>query len=380
MNMNRPQYYLAFTCLFYFLTACCSPEPASMGAKTSTFTRPIQQIDTIYFLIHGLCYSEMNAGKTAAPLDVTTLNYLAREQQCATAWRKKITQMTGNELLVEIPWCIRPIGPLHQLNAFADSVLGDHFLLLDAADGSSSLFWQKTDTSFSNQILAEFRDTLVKETAEWNKEELFTKLHVLNCCKLLWQLLAERYFQIDPHQVTAIAWGASYEGCVTKYSLHLRRFLHLSKPIHIDFDLTVPDALFLLKATELDNQLLKDDLGVVFFQNGDNIFAHYYLTALPVHDNPVFIETFVSEKQVFILSKQGIRLWPDPEPYHIPQAPAGYYEPPQKVIRFQNHKLLSPVSFGYVYRLAKAPVFLFPDSSLSVAEWRHILLTGHIAS
>ena len=50
-----------------------------------------------------------------------------------------------------------------------------------------------------------------------------------------------------------------------------------------------------------------------------------------------------------------------------------------KVIRFQN-KLLSPVSFGYVYRLAKAPVFLFPDSSLSGAEWRHILLTGHIAS
>jgi len=169
-------------------------------------------------------------------------------------------------------------------------------------------------------------------------------------------------------------------GCVTKYSLHLRRFLNLSKPIHIDFDLTVPDALFLLKATELDNRLLKDDLGVVFFQNRDTVFAHYYLTALPVHDNPVFIETLVSENQVFILSKQGIRLWPDPEPYYIPQAPAGYYEPPQKVIRFQNHKLLSPVSFGYVYRLAKAPVFLFPDSSLSGAEWRHILLTGHIAS
>jgi len=85
---------------------------------------------------------------------VTTLNYLAREQQCATAWRKKIAQMTKKVLLIEIPWCVKPAGPLHQLHAFADSVLGDHFLLLDAADGSSSLFWQKTDTSFSKRILA----------------------------------------------------------------------------------------------------------------------------------------------------------------------------------------------------------------------------------
>ncbi|NLP10862.1 hypothetical protein GX408_10755, partial [bacterium] len=230
------------------------------------------------------------------------------------------------------------------------------------------------------RILAEFRDTLVKGKAEWNKEELFTKLHALNCYYQLRQLLAERYFQIDPHQVNATAWGASYEVCVTKYSLHLRRLLNLSKPIHIDFDLTVPDALFLIKATELDNQLVKDDLGVILFQNRDKIFAHYYLTALPVHDKPVFVDTFVSEKQVFILSKQGIRLWPDPEPYHLPQAPAGYYEPPQTVISYQNHKLLSPVSFGYVYRLAKAPVFIFPDSSLSTAEWRRILLTGRIAS
>ncbi len=380
MDTSPPKYRLVFTCMFYLLLVCRCPEPVPRGAKTGALTLPIQKIDTIYFLIHGLCYAEMNTGKTAAQFDTTTLNYLAREQQCATAWRTKITQMTPKELLVEIPWCVKPDGPLHQLNAFADSVLSDHFLLLDAADGSSSRFWQKTDSSFSNRILAEFRDTLVRGKAEWNKEELFTKLHVLNCCKQLRQLLAERHFQIDPHQVTTTAWGASYEGCVTKYSLHLRRLLNLSKPMQIDFDLTVPDALFLLKATVLDNQLLADDLGVVLFQNRDQFFAHYYLTALPVHDKPVFVETLVSEKKLYILSKQGIRLWPDPEPYHLPQAPVGYYEPPQEVISYQNQKLLSPVSFGYVYRLAKAPVFLFPDTTLSLAEWRRILWTGHIAS
>jgi len=51
------------------------------------------------------------------------------------------------KFLAAILWCVRPAGTLHPLNAFADSVLSDHFLPLDAAKGS------RTETNFSRIII-----------------------------------------------------------------------------------------------------------------------------------------------------------------------------------------------------------------------------------
>lgn len=357
---------IPLVCIGCILVDCCQ--------DTQSNRHPImRQIKTVHFLIHGLCYADITEGKSTAQLDKKTIAYLARESRCAAHWRAQITQFSENEILVVIPWSRKPTGPVHRFNLFADSVLSDRFFLLDCPDALHEPFWKKDQGDFSQAIVTELQSYLLREKENWNKEELFTALHALNCSRQLVQLLKERNFSFNP-QVRATAWGASFEGCVTKYSLHFRRLLGLTNPIAIDFTMTTPDAYFLLNASLLEEHVLNDSLGLYLFENDRTILAYYCATSLPATGKPVYVQLPGAATQFTVLSKQGIRLWPDPEPYHLPQAPLGHYEKPQQLVRYQAGRLQAPVGQGYVYRLAKAPVFILNKTGMTVSEFREILL------
>ncbi len=356
----------AILCSHSFFVSC------RQRSQITPYNQP-RQIETIHFLIHGLCYADMTEGKNGDQLDAKTACYLARETQCAASWRKRIAQFTEKEILVAIPWNNKPSGPVHQFNAYAHATLGDRFFLLDCVDALNPNFWQSDDADFSTALVMELQSFIVNEKEKWNKEELYTALHCVNSSRQLTLLLGERNFQFDPHSVAATAWGASFEGCVSKYSLHFRRLLGLTKPVFIDFSMTVPDAFFLLDAAVDESSTLDDSTGLYLFKNRNQILACYNATSLPSTGKPVSVRLAMGEKQITVFSKQGLRLWPDPQPYHLPTAPSGYYEPPQSIVQWKNGQLHVPVGQGYVYRLAKAPVFIFKGADLSEQEFREIL-------
>jgi hypothetical protein len=323
-------------------------------------------IQQITFMIHPFCYSWAEGGPAWAQ------PYVARESTCARGWYAQLEAFPENAALAIIPASCT--GPTADYYAAACAALGGRCFLLDAPDCHAPQFWSDGDAD--GGLLNEVRMALVSQRMAWNKEELYDALHTHACCRQFRALLQERGLDFDRHTVATEAWGESFDGCVTKYSLNLRRMLGLSRIMAIDFDLSVPDALFLLDASLRDCVLLHDGVRLFLFEHENQWIGLYTLTEHSLADEPICVTLPAHLTTLTVRSKQGIRLWPQPEEYILRDVPAGYHEPPQSVVATLSNALRVPVSAGLAYRLAKAPAYVFMPREMSYAEARDILTSA----
>jgi hypothetical protein len=322
----------------------------------------------ISFMIHPFCYSWAEGG------DAWAQPYLAREKACARRWYERLGTFPEDAALAIIP--ASRTGPTADYHAAACNVLGDRCFLLDAPDCHAPQFWSDGDPD--GGLLHEIRMALVGQRMAWNKEELYDALHAYACCRQFCTLLGERGLTFDRHTVAAEAWGESFDGCVTKYSLTLRRALGLSRTVAIDFNLSVPDARFLLDASLRDGVLLRDGIRLFIFDSDNQWIGLYTLTEHSLADEPTYVTLPAHPTPLTVRSKQGLRLWPQPEDYVLRDVPAGYHEPPQSVVTLLANTLRVPASAGVAYRLAKAPVYVFLPREMSYAEASAILTSASV--
>jgi hypothetical protein len=219
-------------------------------------------------------------------------------------------------------------------------------------------------------ILGDLRDGLLGQGHGWNKEELDTALHARAAIDMLAGMMRDRGASIDPEAVEAEAWGASFEGCVTKYSCHFRRLLGLSHPIEIVFDKTVPDSYFLLEATQWERVLLRDDLCLFLFNIEGRTVALFVTTSQSLASPATWVGVPVAPDATMVMTKWEGRLWPAPVEEKTPQQSIGLYEPPQELVHVMGDKLYVPINAGMAYRLAKAPAYIFAPLSMSFEQFR----------
>lgn len=331
----------------------------------------MHRLDRICFHIHGFCYAEIAAHSALA---ANYAPYLERETQCAAAWRARVRQMRSTEGLAIIPWPGASRGPGRDFGALAQSILGDRCFLLEADGDREEALRSAEEAKVDPGVLAGFRAAIDGSRSGRNQEELDTAFHALAVGAQLLALLAERGYAVDARTLEAEAWGASFEGCVTKYSLNLRRILGLAKVVEIPYHLTVPDASFLLGATQTECLRLGDGLRVFVFQADDQLMALYTATAYSLDDRAARVQVPLDPVETVVRSKQGIRLWPQPEAYLLKGVPSGYEEAPQQVVGVQGGGLVLPVSAGLVYRLARAPAFVLASLGTPGADLRRRLL------
>jgi hypothetical protein len=322
----------------------------------------VKYIKSLSFMIHGFCY----AADTRSP-------YGQRERVCAAKWYARLEAFPKDAALAIIP--AGREGPAADYYTAAESTLGDRCFMLDAPDCHQPEFWAEGDPN--GTVLSEIRTALLHQRMAWNKEELFDALHVQACCRQLRAQIKERGFNLDSSTLTVDAWGESFDGCVTKYSLNLRRVLGVTQVVGIDFDLTVPDASFLLDASLCDCVLLDSGLRLFVFARGDQFIGLYTRTSHSLADAPAYVTLPVDAETTTVKSKQGIRLWPRPEAYVLRNVPAGYDEPAQTVVTFEKEGLRVPISAGVVYRLAKAPAYIFLPAGMPYADARSLLTSAH---
>jgi len=337
----------------------------------------MKTLKKLNLLIHGFCYAEMERDRDRGHADARRHRYLEREKQCAARWRSRLHDLPDDEVLAIIPWPAAPGGPAADYSDLARSILGERYFLLDCPDAREATFWSAPCEDLAAGVTGELSAALVGQGARWNKEELLTALHALACCRRLRAMLAERGMVLDEKSISTEGWGASFEGCVTKYTLNIRRLLGLAKAIQIRPEMTVPDTLFLLDATGTDTILLDNGLRLYLFRMPDRWAALYTLTDHSLADEPTYARLQVGPEQITVRSKQGIRLWPDPEPYHLPAAPEGFYEPPVRVVRYDGETLRVPVSAGLVYRLAKAPAYILAAPGTTRSAFLDVLVHAH---
>lgn len=336
----------------------------------------MKTINKLYLLIHGFCYAEIELqNKKTNPKHTL---YMERENRCAKLWASRIHEFSDNDALIIIPFSQHPDGPSSQFKDLAVSVLGDRCFFLDRPGYSEQSFWDKASIDFEKAVTKELSAVCIGLKKQWNEEDLSTTLHTLACFRQFEDLLVERNFQIDVEKTFIEAWGASFEGCVTKYSLNFRRFMLINNPIEIDFALTVPDAPFLLNFNEAESILLKDGLRVFIFKDDSQTIALYTTTSNSLDCGVTYVKLKVDPTDVRIRSKQNTRIWPELEPYHLEQASITNYEPPQQLVKVEDGCVYLPASAGLAYSLAKSPLFVFSTPGSSYEKNRDMFIQAEI--
>ena len=335
----------------------------------------MKRLDTLYFLIHGFCYACMVWDSASRRPDDRIRPYLAREKKCAERWYSRLETLSDTAALIIIP--AGRVGPATDYYSQAVSALGDRCFMLDCVDCLEPQFWAE-GSSDDRSLLSEIESAFVQQQMSWNKEELHTALHCRACCRQFDAMLSQRGYSYDPATVLAESWGASFDGCVTKYTLNLQRILGLSNMVEIDFNMTVPDASFLLDRESFEGVLLDNGLRLFLFEGGYQTIALYTFTSHSLADPPAFVRLGVAPETVTVRSKQGICLWPEPDAYVLPSTPLGCYEPSQVVVTHEGGALQVPVNAGFVYRLAKAPAYVFVPGEIPHADIRTILTSAEL--
>jgi hypothetical protein len=140
--------------------------------------------------------------------------------------------------------------------------------------------------------------------------------------------------------------------------------------------MTVPDARFAVDATQIEVLAVGECVRAFMLQAGAQYLALFVANGNSLADPAGQVAVPLDPRSTTVLSKQGLRLWPDPEPYLLRDVPAGYEEAPQQVVGVQVDRLIVPLSAGLVYRLARAPAYLVAGPDLSLGQFRARLLAA----
>ena len=322
----------------------------------------------LVFLVHPFCYAASRPGDPR-------WEYAQREQRCAQLWEDGARKLGADEALAIAPMTGSQIT--EATDGFVQRVqqgLGERCIILDCPSPSYPDFWEGIAAAQPGAIVEDLREAFVGQGQEWSKEELHTALHARGCAAQLREELARRGMGIDPTTVRAEAWGESFDGCVTKYSLSLRRLLGLAHAIEIDFERAVPDARFLLGATLLERVEVGDELRLFLFDVAGRATGLFVATNSSLTDRPRRVHVPVDPLHVSVVTKQSGRLWPLPVEDRTPWPSPGLTEPPQELVHEEQGGLVVPVSAGYVFRLAKAPAYIMAEPGVSSQVFRDQLV------
>lgn len=333
------------------------------------------ELNMLYFLIHGLCYGEMSRARSESE-DSRFGEYLAHEKRCSEKWRQAVLDMSEDCALVILPWPHDPGGPAAEFEDFATSHLGDRCFIPDTTRIHEPAFWEGRSQKFLTDVLSDIRSAFLGQGYDWNKEELDTALHSRAAAEQLTKMMDNRGFSIKPKELQAEAWGASFEGCVTKYSGNLQRLLGLLHPIEIRFDMSVPDTYFLLSVKRWERIPLAGDLRLFLFELMDQPAALFVVTSQSLADPPTYVELTMDPDAVTVVTKENRRIWPEPVDKRILKMGIGFYEPIQELVKVADGRLRVPVSGGMVYRLAKAPAYVLAEKGTPFKEFRELMVSS----
>lgn len=316
--------------------------------------------------------------KSSREEDPRFREYLAYETERSVSWRNAVSDMSSDWALAILPWPHPAKGPAAEFEEFASELLGNRCFILNSPGCHEPSFWQDRNTGFLADVLSDLRDALVGQGYDWNKEEMDTALHSRVCVDQLLKMMDNRRFHVDISSAKGEAWGASFEGCVIKYSCNLRRLLGLSNVIEIEFDRTVPDTYFLLRTVWRERIEVNDRLRLFLFEMDGRPVGLFVATSQSLADRATYVDVPIDPDAVTVVSKWDGLLWPGPMEDETPERGIGLYEPPQELVTAVDGKLRVPVCAGMAYRLAKSPAYIFAPPDMVFEEFRDLLVCARM--
>jgi hypothetical protein len=127
------------------------------------------------------------------------------------------------------------------------------------------------------------------------------------------QIAAQR-LSFDPATAQVVIWGQSFEGCASGYGSALAHSLDLKTPTRFDYEMTAPDARFLLDANYLRTVAVPStDILAYVFQLKDGRHAAFFRSCLTpqwLDHRPIRL-TLDSRRFSVLAKNTGEILWPN---------------------------------------------------------------------
>jgi hypothetical protein len=330
----------------------------------------VVKLGRLCFIVHGFCHAELARGK--GEFGGRTRRYLERERVAAGRWWKAMEAMGENEALAIIPWPNDGKGPAADFQREAVELLGDRCFVLDAPLWDHKAFWGEGQPDREREMVRELSSAFLGQGHAWNVEELETGLHSLNVGFQLKQLMGDRGYSLSS-STHADGWGAAFEGCVMKYCGNLTRLLDLQRPIEVEYEMSVPDADFILEVDRWERMTLDGGLRCFLFVAGGRFYGLLASSVQSVGHPAMVAEVALDPKTTRVIDKFGARLWPEPCEEGLPPSELGYREPLQRLVEESDVGLRIPVNGGFVYRRAKAPAYVLPEKGMGWEEFRSVM-------
>jgi len=318
----------------------------------------MHHIEKLYLMVHPLTYVDHE--HEYRDRDFFRLA-LECEDRVAQRWRKKISEIEGDEILVLLP--SRPMtGSMEDLLGLSKQSLGERLILVNRSnsDWQHKEFWDTFPEGSYEVLGKEVRDILVSRRSLGSLEDLTTGIQAYSYVQELKAEMARLDMTFDPETVRGEAWGESFEGCVAKYSQMMGDYLGLTEPLEVGFEMTVPDATFLLRGTFIERVILPEGVRLYLFRSD--------------HDVPIgmFYEPFRKSSDAI----RSMRIEIDPSEVRVVNKSgkeAQMRDDPTAEVRFADGVLQMPLIWGCEYGC------IFGDGYTS-EEFRTILSNATVST
>ena len=232
-------------------------------------------INQFVLLVHPCPYEAAGRGETDP--------YRALERAVSQRWFDAISSLPKSTFAVQIDYAAESIGPGRLHEAFIARLGMEHICRIPC------------------EIHAPENPAPLKK--------YYGKIH-----RKIVQQMDDQGLTFDPATCKTLIWGQSFEGCASGFGSAIAYGLGMKTFTQFDYDMSVPDANFLLKAKLLQTVAVPaSDVEAYIFDLNDGRYATFFRSALTpqwLDHRPIVLQL---DSEIFsVLSKnQGIVVWPD---------------------------------------------------------------------
>ena len=234
---------------------------------------PIQVIDPLVILVHPCPYEGMGAAETNP--------YRVLERAACQRWLDAIPSLPGSTFVVEISYTVAGPSP----------GLLDRAFIKRLGKGRVCHIPVEIQSPENPGPLQEYYGRIIRQIRQ--------------------QLTAEA-LTFDPATCKTIIWGQSFEGCASGFGSAIASGLGLKTLTQFDYNMSAPDAPFLLRARFLQTvPVPASDVEAYIFDLTDGRFAVFFrsrLTPQWLDHRPIALR--LDPRTVRVLSKQAAVVWP----------------------------------------------------------------------
>jgi hypothetical protein len=263
-------------------------------------------IEKIYFMIHPLLYRAPYA-KAGDPEGAERYQqYADYEKKVSSRWFQAIANMGPKEaLVIGAPNCPK------DLEESVEKYLGPRGLVIKDDLISQPELWQRLSPEAKADLGRDLLAMFWKHGFAWTSDPLGQPVIARGWAERVKEAFKQRGLTFDPGTVKAEGWGESFEGCVANYSRYMGSYLGLANPIEDNFEMTVPDAPFLLTARFLERVALGRNVRLYFWEAKDGrLIALFQNAQAAIGDPSLYAQFPLQGMSMEVRSRMDRPMWP----------------------------------------------------------------------